>query len=57
MDITKKELQKMYDSMSNQQLADKLKMSKPTLSKLLKDNDIKLKGSGNGYNKLKIRII
>ena len=57
MDITKKELQKMYDSMSNQQLADKLKMSKPTLSKLLKANDIILKGSGNGYNKLKIRII
>lgn len=57
MEITKDKLQNMYDSMSNQELADKLKMSKPTLSKLLKENGIKLKGSGNGYNKLKIRIV
>lgn len=57
MELTKEELQRMYDSMSNQELADKLEMSKPTLSKLLKSNNIKLKGSGNGYNKTKIRII
>jgi DNA-binding CsgD family transcriptional regulator len=57
MELTKTELQDMYNSMSNQELADKLNISKPTLSKLLKDNNIKLKGSGNGYNKLKIRIV
>ncbi len=57
MELTKNELQELYDSMSNQELADKLSISKPTLSKLLKDNGIRLKGSGNGYNKLKIRIV
>ena len=57
MDITKKQLQEMYNSMSNQELADKLQMSKPTLSKLLKENEIILKGSGNSFNKLKIRIV
>ena len=57
MDITKKQLQEMYNSMSNQELADKLQMSKPTLSKLLKENEIILKGSGNSFKKLKIRIV
>lgn len=57
MELTKKELQDMYLSMSNKELATKLGVSVVTLSKLIKDNNIKPKGKGNWYNRKAIRII
>lgn len=58
MDITKNELKKMYEKYPNQIVCRRLKISPPTLIKLLKSCDIKLKGKGNKSNhSLKISIV
>jgi len=44
--ITVKQLEKKYNSMTNQELCLDLGVSMPTLSKMLKDSGIKRKGSG-----------
>ena len=44
--ITRKELERKYNSMTNQELCLDLGVSMPTLSKMLKDSGIKRKGSG-----------
>jgi len=54
MKLTKKELEKMYNSMTNEDLCKKLNISKVTLSKYITDAGIKPKGKG--YNK-KVNII
>jgi len=55
MEITKAELKEMYLSMTIPKLMEKLGVSRPTIYKLLVDNDIKLKG--NAGNKKKVRVI
>ena len=56
--IKKSELKKMYLSMSNKDLCEKLGVTLPTLMKYLKLAGIKKKGSGNRTNtKAKIKII
>lgn len=57
MEITLENLQDKYNSMSNDELAKELQISKVTLVKLLKDAGIPLKGKGNFYNRNKIRVI
>lgn len=55
MEITKDELEKMYNSMTIPELIEKLGISRPTIYILLKENGIKLKG--NVGNKKKVRVI
>lgn len=50
--ITKQELQKMYDTMKNKDIAEKLGISLPTLTSLLKKAGIKMKGKGRGSQKI-----
>jgi len=56
MTLSKKELEKKYYSMNNDDLAAELNISMPTLFKLIDDAGIERKGSGNAYNKEKITI-
>jgi len=46
MELTKKELQDLYNSMTNEELCKKLDVSKPTLIKYLTDLEIPMKGKG-----------
>ena len=46
MKLTIKELERKYNSMTNQELCLDLEISMPTLSRLLKESGIKRKGSG-----------
>jgi len=46
MELTIKELERKYNSMTNQELCLDLGISMPTLSRLLKESGIKRKGSG-----------
>lgn len=57
MKLKKEELEKMYRSMSNEDLAKKLGISKVTLVELLRKNGIPLKGKGNFHNAPKIEIL
>lgn len=54
MELTKEELEKMYNSMTNEELCKKLDISKPTLSKYISDLGIEPKGKGT---KKKLKII
>lgn len=57
MELTKQQLQKMYETMSNKALAKKLGVTEPTLTATIKRLGIKPKGSGNRNKKSKIKII
>lgn len=57
MKITKEALEDKYNSMSNDELAKELGITKVTLIKLLKDSGIPLKGKGNFYNRNKIQVV
>ncbi len=57
MIINKSDLQNLYDNNDNNDLCKKLDVSMPTLMKILKENNIKLKGSGNPYYKNKIQVV
>lgn len=57
MQITRQDLEKIYYENTNQQAAKILKISMTTLTKYIKQNDIKLKGSGRIKKQNKIRII
>jgi len=54
LEITKKELEEKYNSMTNIELCKELGVSKVTLLSYLKKAGIELKGKGNG---LKVKIL
>jgi len=56
MDLTKEELKKMYFSMTNVELCQKLGISKVTLVKYIKDAGITPKGKGGGLGAKKLNI-
>ena len=49
MEITKEELERKYNSMTNDELAQELGVSKVTLIKYI--NELGIKPKGKGYNK------
>jgi hypothetical protein len=57
MKITKQELEQIYWENSNKKACEILKITNATLTKYLKQNKIKLKGSGNRNKESKITII
>ena len=57
MDISKEDLQYLYDHNKNEDVAKMLKISIPTLLKLLRDSGINMKGSGNAYHLNKVRVV
>jgi len=57
MTLSKENLEKKYQNMSNEDLATELNVSVPTLLKIIDDSGIDRKGSGNPFNKEKIIII
>ena len=57
MTLSREDLEKKYQNMSNEDLADELKVSIPTLLKIIDDAGIDRKGSGNPFNKEKINVI
>lgn len=56
MQITKAQLQEMYKTMTNKELAKKLGVSETTLTKVLVKSGITLKGRGKN-KKSKLEII
>ena len=57
VEITKEELQKMYNSMSNRDLMKELDVSMPTLMRIIDDAGIERKGMGNAWHKDKIKVV
>lgn len=57
MEITKENLEKMYNSMRNEELCKELDVSYPTLMRILDDAGIERKGSGNAWHKDKIKVV
>ena len=57
MKITKEKLEELYRSNLNKKICEKLGITMPTLIKLLRNNFIKLKGSGNREKRSKITVI
>jgi hypothetical protein len=56
MKITKQELQQIYLNNSNKKACEILKITNSTLTKYLRENKIKLKGSGNRNKRGKLLI-
>jgi hypothetical protein len=57
MEITKAELEAKYLNSTNEKLAKELQVSEPTLLKLLRENNIALKGKGYGSSqKVKVTV-
>lgn len=57
MQITKAELQEMYKQMTNKELAKKLGVSETTLTKVLTNAGIALKGRGKSGKKQKLIVV
>lgn len=57
MKITKKELEKLYNTMHNKALCAKLGITEPTLIKLIKKAGIKNKGSGSHKRHSKVEVL
>lgn len=57
MKLSKDDLSKKYNSMKNEELAEELGVSIPTLMKIIDSSGIKRKGSGNPWHKEKIEIV
>ena len=57
MQITKEELRKMYNSMTNIEVCKELDITTPTLVKYLNSAGIALKGKGNKMKKKKVTVI
>ncbi len=57
MVITKNDLERKYNSMKTTDLAKELKISVPTLLKILKENGIEHKGPGNSFSNTKIQVV
>jgi hypothetical protein len=55
--ISKEKLSELYQSMKSQDLCLKLKISQPTLVKLIKKAGIQLKGKGNRWPRLKYEVV
>lgn len=55
IEITRAELEQKYLNSNNEELARELNISEPTLLKLLRANDISLKGKGYG-SKAKVKV-
>ena len=53
--ITREELKTLYQEKTNKDLAKEFGISRPTLIKLIKDNQIPLKGKGK--NLIKVQVI
>lgn len=56
IEISRSELEKKYYKLTNEELARELKISEPTLLKLLRLHDIELKGKGYASSS-KVKII
>lgn len=57
IEITKAELEQKYLNSTNEELARELNISEPTLLKLLRENNISLKGKGYGSTqKVKVTV-
>ena len=57
MEITKAELEAKYLNSTNEKLVKELQVSEPTLLKLLRENNIALKGKGYGSSqKVKVTV-
>lgn len=52
--ITKEKLENMYKTLSNEEVCKRLGISVPTLIRLLKDNDIELKGASGRIRKVTV---
>jgi len=52
--ITKEKLEKMYKTLSNEEVCKKLEISAPTLIRLLKENNIELKGASGRVRKIRV---
>jgi len=52
--ITKEKLEKMYKTLSNEEVCKKLEISAPTLIRLLKENNIELKGAAGRVRKIRV---
>lgn len=57
MEITRAELERMYNSMSNKDLMNELDVSMPTLMRIIDDAGIERKGPGNAWHKDKIKVV
>lgn len=57
MEISKKELLKLYETKTNKELAKMLGVSETTLTKTLVKIGAKLKGRGKGGQKEKLKIV
>jgi len=55
--ITKSELKKMYETLTNKVICKNLGITQPTLVSYLKAFGIKQKGKGNKQDKRKIKLI
>ncbi len=56
MILSREELENKYLNMSNEDLAEELKVSIPTLLNIIDDAKIDRKGSGNPFNREKIIV-
>lgn len=57
MDISKEDLQYLYDHNKNEDVAKMFSISIPTLLKLLRDSGVKMKGSGNAHYRNKVKVV
>jgi len=57
MQITKAQLKQMYETMTNKELAKKLGVSETTLTKVLSNAGIALKGRGKSDKKKKLIVV
>lgn len=56
MRISRKRLQELYQSMKSHEVCTKLKITMPTLLRMLKMSEIPLKGKGNRWPRSKIEV-
>ena len=57
MKVKRKELERLYKSMTIKELSKKLRITKPTLYKLLREADIELKGKDGFRRRKKVELI
>lgn len=57
MRITKEKLSSLYHSMKSKEVCIRLKISLPTLIRLIKKSNIPLKGKGNPWPRAKVEVV
>ena len=57
MTLSKEELERKYKNTRNTELAAELNITVPTLMNIIDEAGIERKGSGNAYNKDKIKVV